>query len=147
MTGEHRPREDSGEPRLPSGALADDELLSPQRAAAIAGRSVRTIRRAYRSGRLPAYRDGNGRRVGIRYGDLRRWLLAASAAAPPRDGHGQEAQTPEPLGRVDMRGRLPTRRLSENLALLKAARVRRQHDGARGGGGQPRAEGSTARRA
>jgi hypothetical protein len=145
MTGEHRPAKRNGEPQLPSGALADDELLSPQRAARIAERSVRTIRRAYQSGRLLAYRDGNGQRIGIRCGDLRRWLLAASVVAPPHDSHGGETQTPEPLRRLEMRGRLPTRRLSENLALLRAARARRQHDDAPGDDGQPRAEGSAAR--
>lgn len=135
--------EGGGEPRLSGGAFADDELLSPQRAAGIAGRSVRTIRRAYRSGRLLAYRDGNGQRVGIRYGDLRRWLQAATAAALPRDGREQAAQTPEPLRRIDMRGRLPARRPSENLALLKAARARRR-GGAHDGGARPRAGGSGA---
>ena len=137
--------EGGGKSRLPSGALTDDELLSPERAAGIAGRSVRTIRRAYRSGRLLAYRDGNGQRVGIRYGDLRRWLQAATAAALPRDGREQEAQTPEPLRRLDMRGRLPARP-SENLALLKAARARRRGGGAHDGGARPRAGGSGAPR-
>jgi excisionase family DNA binding protein len=63
----------SASQELPSNA---DELLTPARAAAIASRSVKTIRRAYSSGRLHAYRDGGGRGVRIAYRDLRTWLTA-----------------------------------------------------------------------
>ena len=54
----------------------DQDMLTVTVAASIAQRSTRTIRRAYLSGRLLAHRDGNGRSVRIRYGDLRDWLLA-----------------------------------------------------------------------
>jgi excisionase family DNA binding protein len=98
-----------------------DSVLTVAEAAVIARRSVRTIRRAYRSGRLSAFRDGNGRSVHIRYGDLCEWLMAGSAsAAPPSLGIDR------PYGQVRHRKRADERsRASENLRLLKAARQRR----------------------
>jgi excisionase family DNA binding protein len=69
------------DPTLPA---SPEQLLTPARAAAIAERSVRTIRRAYTSGRLPAYRDGGGRCVRIAYRDLRAWLTAEEIARPGR---------------------------------------------------------------
>ena len=67
----------------------DDDMLTVADAARLARRSVRTLRRAYLSGRMIAHRDGNGRGVSIRYGDLRAWLTAeviarAPAVAPSR---------------------------------------------------------------
>lgn len=121
----------------------EEELLTPARAATLANRSVRTIRRAYRTGALPAYRDGNGRGVRIRYGDLRRWMLARSAAAQP----DEQQQPAPPLERLDMSAKVVQPKDSENLALLRAARARQRHDGARGGGAPPRAGDSVARRA
>jgi hypothetical protein len=56
--------------------LHDDDVVTAADAAQIAQRSIRTIRRAYLSGKLFAHRDGNGRGVRIRYADLRAWLLA-----------------------------------------------------------------------
>ncbi len=61
----------------------DDAMLTVAEAARIARRSVRTIRRAYLAGRLVAHRDGNGRGVSIRYGDLVAWLTA-EVIAPAR---------------------------------------------------------------
>src|SRR5680860_356538 len=62
---------------------ADEDLLAPAAAAAIAECSVRTIRRAYSSGLLLAYRDANGRGVRIRYGDLRAWMMREPVAVKP----------------------------------------------------------------
>jgi hypothetical protein len=101
----------------------EEELLTPARAATLANRSVRTIRRAYR--------------------DLRRWMLARSAAAQP----DEQQQPAPPLERLDMSAKVVQPKDSENLALLRAARARQRHDGARGGGAPPRAGDSVARRA
>jgi hypothetical protein len=124
----------------------EDELLTPARAATLARRSVRTIRRAYRAGALLAYRDGNGRGVRIRYGDLRRWMLAKSAAAPPL--RERDDQPDRPHKRLDMEGRAASARDSDNLALLNSARARLRRGGALGDDGRRRAAGSAgARRA
>ena len=106
-----------------SGGFQDDDLLSPLLAAAIAERSVRTIRRAYANGTLVAYRDGGGRGVRIRYGDLRDWLLSepAAPAAVPAPAR--------PLGRIDPAGRDPARAESDNQTLLNAAREKRRRGG------------------
>ena len=109
-------------------------------AAAFAERSARTISRAYRGGALRAYRDGNGRSVRIRFGDLRQWMMATSAAAPQR--HEEELQFSDPLERLDMGGKVPAAGLSENLALLNAARARLRPAGAPGDVGRRRAGGS-----
>lgn len=116
-----------------SSPLRDDAPLGVSDAARIARRSVRTIRRAYQSGRLLAHRDGNGRGVTIRYGDLRAWLFAevVTLASPP---------TPERAGRADVRRPGAGPRGSSNLELLNVARQRRGR-GARSSGAGRRAEG------
>lgn len=103
-----------------------DDVLSVAEAAMIARRSVRTIRRAYRAGRLSAYRDGNGRGVRVRYLDLREWMLSKSAAATlspvidqPRERIRHQKRPENQPGP------------SENLKLLKAARLRRNRSGRR----------------
>lgn len=119
----------------------NEELLSPTAAAAIAGRSVRTIRRAYRAGALVAYRDGNGRGVRIRYDDLRQWMMAGLAASPAMKDESKARLLMRPVERSDM-GKTVARQgaLSENLALLNAARAR-QRGRAAGGGASPRSGG------
>ncbi len=114
-------------------------------AAALAGRSTRTISRAYRGGTLRAYRDGNGRGVRIRFGDLRQWMMATTVAASARQ---QEAEHfVSPLERADMGGSEETARgRSENLALLNAARARLRGGRAAGGGASPRSEGPAGAR-
>lgn len=110
----------SAEPSIPVPSLGE-ELLTVAEAAAIAQRSVRTIRRAYLAGRLTAFRDGNGRGVRILRGDLHQWMTER----PVVDRlSSEDADLPE--------GRMRHRRLSaqgsgasENLMLLKAARRRR----------------------
>lgn len=125
-------------PEKPPHEEAD--LLTVTDAAAAARRSVRTIRRAYRSAKLRAYRDGNGRGVRIRYGDLCEWMMAGSAAAP-----SPTTQTAAPTGKVrhgkraNDRGSGP----SQNLLLLRAARQREARGRSavksrRGGGEGPR---------
>jgi hypothetical protein len=61
----------------------DDALLTVADAARLARRSVRTLRRAYLTGKLTAHRDGNGRGVSICYRDLRAWLTAFVIAPSP----------------------------------------------------------------
>jgi hypothetical protein len=103
------------EPALPTSLEA---LLTPARAAEIAERSVRTIRRAYSSGRLVAFRDGGGHCVRISYGDLRRWMMSeeiASSGTPSR-------QPAVPLAAASA-GNVEK---SDNLALIRAARERRR---------------------
>lgn len=128
----------AGEPGISSHPLHEDELLTVAIAAALAGRSLRTIRRAYRSGALVAYRDGNGRGVRIRYGDLRRWMMAAPVGAPARQDEDEARQLGSPLERLDMGGKVAAAEPSENLALLNAARLRLRRGGAGGGGGSSR---------
>jgi excisionase family DNA binding protein len=52
------------------------DRLSVEAAAAEAGVSVDTIRRAYRSGSLLAFRPGGTRRIVIRREDLQAWAFA-----------------------------------------------------------------------
>lgn len=94
----------------------DDETLTVADAARIVQRSVRTIRRAYLGGKLIAHRDGNGRGVSIRCGDLRAWQMAEEIAPKAT------AATREPVGRVDVRKRTTSRAETGNLQLLTAAR-------------------------
>jgi excisionase family DNA binding protein len=95
-----------------------DDMLTVTDAARIAQRSARTIRRAYLSGRLVAHRDGNGRGIRIRYGDLRAWMLAELVA--PRS----EPTSSELMARVDLKGSR-SRQNTGNLELLAAVRRRR----------------------
>jgi excisionase family DNA binding protein len=99
-----------------------EELLTPAAAARIAARSVRTIRRAYASGTLLAYRDANGRGVRIRYADLRAWMMREPVAVKEDEG---TLPAPMPLAGAPPVGRGRST-LSENLALLQAAREARR---------------------
>jgi excisionase family DNA binding protein len=93
----------------------DDALLTVADAARLAGRSVRTLRRAYLSGRLIAHRDGNGRGVCIRCGDLRAWLTA-EVIAPTRT-----AAPPRPIARANVRGDTAAGGPTGNTELLAVA--------------------------
>jgi hypothetical protein len=97
----------------------DDDLLTVAEAALIAHRSVRTLRRAYRAGRLVAHRDGNGRGVTIRHGDLLAWLTA-DVVRPP-----SAVASSKPVARVDLRKQTNEKIETGNLELLSAARRRR----------------------
>jgi excisionase family DNA binding protein len=118
------------------GPFGEDDLLAPTLAAEIAERSLRTIRRAYANGTLRAYRDGSGRGVRIRYGDLRDWLLREPITPTPTP----KPSTERPLGRIDPARRHPAEGPSENLALLNAARERRRGSSRRAGAAELRAE-------
>jgi excisionase family DNA binding protein len=118
----------STSPTRALGPFRDDDLVAPTLAAEIAERSLRTIRRAYGNGTLRAYRDGGGRGVRIRYGDLRDWLLREPIIPAPT------ASTERPLGRIDPARRRRAEGPSENLALLNAARERRRSSRGRAGG-------------
>jgi excisionase family DNA binding protein len=101
----------------------DDALLTVADAARLARRSVRTLRRAYLSGRLTAHRDGNGRGVSIRYADLRAWLTAeviapARIVAPPR-----------PIARANVRDKAEAGGPTGNPELLAAALQARRRRG------------------
>lgn len=108
----------------------DDDVVTAADAAQIAQRSIRTIRRAYLSGKLLAHRDGNGRGVRIRYADLRAWLLAE----PIRPAREQPAS--RPVARINVRKR-PEGAKTENLELLTAARERRGRAARVSGAGRP----------
>ncbi len=118
--------------------LHDDDVLTVADAARIAQRSVRTIRRAYLSEKLVAHRDGNGRSVRIRYGDLRAWLMAEviSQATEPAGS--------QPVGGVRLGKRDEGRTKSGNLELLTAARARQTRASRVSSAGRPaeRREGS-----
>jgi hypothetical protein len=107
------------EPQRGQPRLHDEDMVTVADSARIAKRSVRTIRRAYLSGRLVAHRDANGRRITIRYGDLRAWLLADPIIPE------SEPPSSELVGRVDVRRRAPGPATTGNLELLAAARRRR----------------------
>ncbi len=92
--------------------LWNNYMLTVAEAARIAHRSVRTIRRAYLSGKLIAHRDGNGRTVRIRSADLRAWLTAEPIAPP------QEPPATQSVGRIEAWRRPDDRTRSANLALL-----------------------------
>jgi hypothetical protein len=121
--------------------LHDSDMLTVAEAARIARRSIRTIRRAYLAGRLVAHRDGNGRGVTIRYGDLRVWLLAQRIAAVQQPVSGR------PVGQVAMRKRGDRRARTGYLALLTAARERHTLRGRVGDAGRPAADGENRRTA
>lgn len=117
------------------GAPRADGPLDVSEAARIARRSVRTIRRAYLSGRLRAHRDGNGRGVTIRYADLQDWLFAEEIVPTSQP-------TAEPGVRREIALMLAARpaAAASNLELLSVARQRRGR-GARASVAAPRAEG------
>ena len=85
--------------------------LGVDEAAARAGVSIDTIRRAYRAGRLRAYRPAGQRRVVIRVEDLDAWAFSdetlVSPAASGRLRPADDADTPP---------RRPTRRSSHRPA-------------------------------
>jgi hypothetical protein len=109
----------------------DDDVVTAADAAQIAQRSVRTIRRAYLSGKLLAHRDGNGRGVRIRYADLCAWLLAQ----PIRPAREQPAS--RPVAPINVRKRPEGGAKTENLELLTAARERRGRAARVSGAGRP----------
>jgi excisionase family DNA binding protein len=111
--------------------LHDDDVVTVADAAQIAQRSIRTIRRAYMSGKLLAHRDGNGRGVRIRYADLRAWLLAQ----PIRPAREQPAS--RPVARINVRKRPEGGAKTENLELLTVARERRGRAARVSGAGRP----------
>jgi excisionase family DNA binding protein len=114
-------------------AYEDEDLLIAADAAAIANRSVRTIRRAYRAGTLPAYRDAHGRGVRIRYRDLRDWMMS-ELLAPKVDRLALDGE-PAP-GLIFGVRPIPSGSRSENLALLNAARRARARRGLGGAAGR-----------
>jgi excisionase family DNA binding protein len=78
----------SGRQRRSDGlARAESRLagarLGAEEAAAEAGVSVDTIRRAYRSGALRAFRPGGARRIVIRLEDLHAWAFGEERAVSP----------------------------------------------------------------
>jgi excisionase family DNA binding protein len=99
----------------PASHHHDDDALTVADAARLARRSVRTLRRAYLSGKLTAHRDGNGRGVSIRYGDLRAWLTAEVIAASPA------ASPSRAIARANVRGRTDPAVETGNTELLTAA--------------------------
>jgi hypothetical protein len=125
----------------PSASFHDNDMLSVAQAARVARRSIRTIRRAYLAGRLVAHRDGNGRGVTIRYGDLRAWLLAKRISA------ARQPASARPVGQVAMGKRTDGRARTGNLALLTAARERRASRARAGDAGRPAADRKNAQTA
>jgi hypothetical protein len=106
-----------GEPGPDRSCYDDDDMLTVADAARVARRSVRTLRRAYLSGRMIAHRDGNGRGVTIRYGDLRAWLTAEVIRRAPTAARA--------VAQVDVRTRAGAPAATGNAELLSAALQRR----------------------
>jgi hypothetical protein len=118
----------------------DDDMLTVAAAARLARRSARTLRRAYLSGKLLAHRDGNGRGVSIRYGDLRDWLTAEVITPAPE-------VTPErAIARVDGRRRVDARTQTGNAELLSASLQRRRRRARADAAPRPAELGAAARR-
>ena len=95
-------------------------MLTVAEAARIAHRSVRTLRRAYLSGNMVAHRDGNGRGVSIRYGDLRAWLTAEVIGRSPT------RTVARAVARIDVRAPDEETSPTGNPELLAAALERRR---------------------
>lgn len=85
--------------------------LGVEEAAARAGVSVDTIRRAYRAGRLRAYRPAGQRRVVIRVEDLDAWAFSDDTLVTPAAGSRLR-----PADDADTPPRWPARRSSHRLA-------------------------------
>lgn len=117
----------------------DDDMITVADAARLAQRSVRTIRRAYLSAKLVAHRDGNGRSVRIRYGDLRVWLTAEVISPAP------EPASLQPVGRGEVRKGTEGGVKSGNLELLTAARARRTRAARASSAGRPAAARGSSR--
>lgn len=62
--------------------MNDPELLTPAEAALMARCSLRTLRRAYSSGSLPAYRSPGGRSVKLLRQEVVAFFLAEAASEP-----------------------------------------------------------------
>jgi excisionase family DNA binding protein len=97
-----------------------DDLLTVAEAARIARRSIRTLRRAYRSGSLRAHKDGNGRGIRIEYADLRDWMTGEAVTATRR--HAKRRRQTPAIGAME---RPRATKLAENLKRLEAARSRK----------------------
>jgi excisionase family DNA binding protein len=115
----------------PASHHHDDEVLTVADAARLARRSVRTLRRAYVSGKLTAHRDGNGRGVSIRYGDLRAWLTAEVIASAPALAPSRAIARPNVSGKADAGV------TTGNPELLTAALQRRRRRARAAAGPQP----------
>jgi len=81
------------------------DRLSVDGAAAEAGVSVDTIRRAYRSGALRAFRPGGTRRIVILREDLRAWAFSDKHLVARASGAQLRPTTNEPISRRTVRHR------------------------------------------
>ena len=81
------------------------DRLSVDAAAADAGVSVDTIRRAYRSGALRAFRPGGTRRIVILREDLRAWAFSDKHLVARGSGVQLRPPADEPMSRRTVRHR------------------------------------------
>ena len=94
-------------------AAASPNLLTPEEAAVIARCSVKTVRRAYATGALTAYRRRGSRAVLLDNQDVLEWvqgqLLQPTTPTTPADRiHAHATREPErPPRRVDQPARTP----------------------------------------
>jgi excisionase family DNA binding protein len=116
----YHPREFATSAAGSSAPPRPDDLLTVAEAAPIARRSIRTLRRAYRSGTLRAHKDGNGRGIRIEYADLREWMRRDGVVPTGHDTR-RRRQTPA----ISTMERPRATKLAENLKRLEAARARK----------------------
>lgn len=112
---------------MTEGAPRDCAALDVAGAAARVGVSVDTIRRAYRSGRLRAYRPVGQRRVVIRVEDLEAWAFGDEQLVAPREDAprlrpvADGGLTPRPGGRVRSRAELQAGSVERLLEIERRA--------------------------
>jgi excisionase family DNA binding protein len=100
-------------------AAGSPKLLTPEEAAVIARCSVKTVRRAYTTGALTAYRRRGSRAVLLDERDVLTWtrgqIVQPTARTPPPEPDPVRPPAPKSAGHADGRGRAP--RLGSQLRI------------------------------
>jgi excisionase family DNA binding protein len=112
---------------------ASPTLLTPEEAAAIARCSVKTVRRAYATGVLTAYRRRGSRAVLLDNKDVLAWargqILQPTAPTMPMDSDPVRPAPPNRTRRADERGRAP--KLGSQLRIDLSADALRDRRGSK----------------
>ncbi len=112
---------------------ASPTLLTPEEAAAIARCSVKTVRRAYATGALRAYRRRVSRAVLLDNRDVLIWargqILQPTARPLARESHLARSSAAKSIRRADAPGRTP--KLGTQLRVDLSADALREHRGSK----------------
>jgi excisionase family DNA binding protein len=112
---------------------ASPTLLTPEEAAAIARCSVKTVRRAYATGALRAYRRRGSRAVLLDNKDVLAWvrgdILQPTARPQASDSDPVRPPVPRSTRRADERGRTP--KLGSQLRIDLSADALRDRRGSK----------------